>query len=253
VTTLVTTGLNEVPATSEKIGRIDVHGHLLPGVDDGCETLDDSIACARVLVAEGYTHAFCTPHVWPSLPHNTPGTIRRLVSELQASFDGAGVPLRLFPGGEINLREDTLHTAPQDLVSYNMAGRHVLVDLWAERLPNFFEPNVRWLQSQGATVVLAHPERMRAVQVEPELADFFAELGLLLQGNLQCFGDPPHAETRHVAERFLSERRYFMFGSDLHNPQSMPIRIAGLHRAIEIAGKDTVWTLTSTNPRKLLP
>jgi protein-tyrosine phosphatase len=249
----VTTRLTEESDPPEKIGRVDVHGHLLPGVDDGCETLADSIACARVLIAEGYTHAFCTPHVWPSLPHNTRGTIRRLVSELQASFEAAGVPLRLFPGGEINLREDTLETAPRELVTYNMAGHYVLIDLWADRLPAFFETNVRWLQSQGATVVLAHPERMRAVQVEPELVDHFAGLGLLLQGNLQCFGDPPHADTRRIAERFLSDGRYFMFGSDLHNPQSMPIRIAGLHRAIEIAGKDAVWTLTSTNPRKLLP
>ena len=49
-------------------GRIDVHSHLLPGLDDGCVSLDESLACARRLVAEGYTHSFCTPHIWPNLP-----------------------------------------------------------------------------------------------------------------------------------------------------------------------------------------
>ena len=235
------------------IGRVDVHSHLLPGIDDGCSSLDESLACARVLVGEGYTHSFCTPHVWPSLPLNTVDNIRRRVADLQIALEKAGIPLRLLPGGEINLREDTLHTAPEALISYDMSGRHVLIDLWAEAIPPFFAPNVRWLQSRGATVVLAHPERMRAVQSDPLLSDYFAELGILLQGNLQCFGDPPHAETRRVAERFLREKRYFMLGSDLHNLKSLPLRIAGLYRVIEIVGQEGAWTLTSVNPRQLLP
>jgi protein-tyrosine phosphatase len=235
------------------IGRIDVHSHLIPGVDDGCQTLDESLECARLLVNEGYTHSFCTPHVWPSLPLNTPANIRRMVADLQIALEHAHIPLRVLPGGEINLREDTLHTAPESLVTYDMAGRFVLIDLWAEKLPAFFAPNVRWLQSRGAKVILAHPERMRAVQVNPGLADTFAELGLLLQGNLQCFGDPIHAETRRVAEQYLRDGRYFMLGTDLHNLRSLPIRVAGLYRVIEVIGEDGAWTLTSKNPRQLLP
>lgn len=235
------------------IGRVDVHSHLLPGIDDGCQTLDESLECARVLVGEGYTHSFCTPHVWPSLPLNTVGNIRRCVAALQAALEEAGIPLRLLPGGEINLREDTLGTSPEALVSYDMAGRFVLIDLWAEKVPAFFAPNVRWLQSRGAKVVLAHPERMRAVQGDPSLADYFAELGLLLQGNLQCLADPPHVHTRRVAEQYLAEGRYFMLGSDLHNLKTLGIRMAGLHRAIEAVGEATVWKLTRTHPMQLLP
>lgn len=247
-TTMTATSTGSVP-----IGRVDVHSHLLPGLDDGCETVEESLECARVLVREGYTHSFCTPHVWPSLPLNTIDNIRRAVAELQIAIEEAGIGLRLLPGGEINLRENTLHTAPERLVSYDMAGKFVLIDLWAEKLPPFFVPNVRWLQKQGAKVVLAHPERMRAVQTDPVLADYFGELGLLLQGNLQCLGDPPHAETRRVAERYLSEDRYFMLGTDLHNLQSLPMRIAGLHRVIELVGEDGAWKLTSLRPRQLLP
>lgn len=236
-----------------RVGRVDVHSHLLPGIDDGCQTVEESLACARVLVEQGYTHSFCTPHIWPNLPENTPANIRRRVGELQAALDAASIALQLLPGGELNLREDTLGTLPEALVSYDMAGRFVLMDLWAEQIPPFFAPNVRWLQSRGTTVILAHPERMRAVQIDPGLADYFAELGMLLQGNLQCFGDPPHTDTRRVAERFLAEERYFMLGSDLHNLKSLPIRMAGLRRATELAGEEAVWKLTSVNPSQLLP
>ena len=234
-------------------GRIDVHSHLLPDVDDGCRTLAESVACAAMLAGAGYSHAFCTPHVWPNLPNNTIRNITERTARLQSALDDANVPLRLIPGGEINLREDTPMTNVESLVSYGMLRRYVLIDLWADALPPFFDTGVRWLQRQGATVVLAHPERMAAVQRQPELADHFADLGVLLQGNLQCFSDPPGSATRRTVERFLLEGRYFLLGSDTHNLVSLPMRLEGLRRATDLAGVETIDRLTIENPRKLLP
>ena len=120
-------------------------------------------------------------------------------------------------------------------------------------LPDFFERCVRWFQSLGLDVILAHPERMRAVQHEPELADYFDALGLMLQGNLQCLGDPPHMPTYKVGRQYLTTGRYFMLGSDLHNIDTLPHRMKGLHHAIELVGEAQVDVLTKEHPRKLLP
>jgi protein-tyrosine phosphatase len=236
-----------------KIGRFDVHSHLLPGVDDGCETVKESIACARELVKAGFTHSFCTPHIWPSFPGNTIANIVSHVANLQKEFDAADVPLKLIPGGELNLRPDFLNTPAESVVSYAMARKCVLLDFWADRLPGFFEPSIRWLQSLGLTVVLAHPERVRAIQLNPDLADRFLEMGLLLQGNLQCLGDPPRAVTREIAEEYLLAGKYFMLGSDTHNIETMPVRLKGLSRAIELVGEEKVMELTRDHPLTLLP
>ena len=233
-------------------GRIDVHSHLLPGCDDGCRTLEESVECARMMVAAGYTHSFCTPHVWPNLPGNSAEKIPQQVAALQVALNGAGVPLRLIPGGEINLRADTPFTEVEKLVSYGMLRKFVLIDLWADKLPPFFGPAVKWFQALGIKVILAHPERMAAVQHDPDLADYFAEIGLLLQGNLQCFSDPLGSPTRTVVERYLLEDRYFLLGSDLHNLASLPMRLDGLKRAIDLAGEKTIDRLTRENPRQLL-
>ncbi|HET6246881.1 MAG TPA: CpsB/CapC family capsule biosynthesis tyrosine phosphatase [Tepidisphaeraceae bacterium] len=238
---------------SRVTGRIDVHSHLLPNVDDGCASLFDSLACARMMVDAGYSHSFCTPHIWPSLPANTPANIPGGVADLQRAMDDNHIPLTLIPGGELNMTDATARLARDEIVTYGMRQTHVLIDLWAESLPAFFEKSVRHLQSFGLTVILAHPERMRAVQQKPELADYFAKLGLLLQCNLQCLGDPPHASTRQVAERYLQEHRYFMFGSDLHNLASLPLRLRGLERGIELVGEEKAWEMTRDNPKKLLP
>lgn len=237
---------------SDVTGRIDVHSHLLPGIDDGCATLDESLACARMLVEAGYTHSFCTPHIWPSLPNNVPPIIAAKVRDLQQALDRNDIPLTLLPGGELNMTAATPLLSKSEVVSYGSAGRYALIDLWADVLPPFFEPAVRHLQSQGLRVILAHPERMRAVQDDWSLANYFADLGLLLQCNLQCLGDPLYTATRTIAEKYLHENRYFMFGSDLHNVNTLPIRLRGLKRAIEAVGEQKVWELTRENPKKLV-
>ncbi|MBA3272751.1 MAG: hypothetical protein H0T11_02625 [Chthoniobacterales bacterium] len=238
--------------TKTDTGRIDVHSHLLPGVDDGCRTVEDSLACARVLAANGYTHAFCTPHIWPSYPNISLETVPQWTAALQRAYDDAGVAIKLFPGGEISLNANVMRLAPKYIVTFGLAARYALVDLWCEECPDFFEDAVKWLQGMQLIVILAHPERMRAVQLDPTLADRFRDMGLLLQGNLQCFGDPPEALTRRIAEQYLSEGRYFLLGSDTHNPQTMDVRMNGLKRAIEVAGEEAINRLTIENPRKLL-
>jgi protein-tyrosine phosphatase len=232
-------------------GRIDVHSHLLPGVDDGCADLTESLECARRLVAAGYAHSFCTPHYWPNLKTSA-ATVPQWTTALQTALDAAHIPLRLHPGGEINLRPGLSDSDPALIVSYGMARKHALIDLWADVLPKFFEPQVRWLQSLGMKVILAHPERMRAVQDEPELADYFQDLGLLMQGNLQCLSDAPGAATRETMEAYLEQGRYFMLGSDLHNLRTLDLRLNGLKRAIELAGAEAIDRLTIQNPGLLL-
>jgi protein-tyrosine phosphatase len=238
--------------TAPSHGRIDVHAHLLPAVDDGCPTVADSIACARRLVEAGYTHAFCTPHVWPDLPDNNLKLIPHRVVELQQAYDKQQIPLELIPGGEIGLRTQTLALEPHEMVTYGLRRRFCLVDFWGNVLPPFFRDAVQHLQWMGLKVILAHPERMRAVQDRPQLADKFSEMGLLLQGNLQCLDDPNDSPTRRLAERYLLEGRYFMLGTDTHNFASLECRMRGLARAIELVGEEAVWTLTRDHPRQLI-
>jgi protein-tyrosine phosphatase len=237
---------------TETFGRIDVHSHLLPGIDDGCKTLAESLECAARLVEAGYTHSFCTPHIWPSLPGNTARSIPPATLALQAALDEAGIRLTVMPGGENNLRAQTPTLPASELVTYGMGGKYLLFDFWTDRLPPFFEAGVTHYQSQGFVAILAHPERLNLVQRNPDIIDQFQERGLLLQGNLQCFSDPIGSDTRRCAERFLAQNRYFMLGSDLHGPATLDSRLAGLERVAELVDEPTLWRLTRDNPMRLM-
>jgi protein-tyrosine phosphatase len=240
------------------VGRVDVHTHLLPGIDDGCTSVADSIACARALVDVGYTHAFCTPHVWPNLPDNNAREIRRRTANLQSDFDRASVPLTLLPGGENNLMSawpEIGHKPREEVVTYNLAGRYVLFDFWADtatQVRELVEPAVRHLRSQGFELILAHPERITALQSDDRVLRRLTELGVKLQLNSWCLTERKGTTKRDMAEQLLFDGRYFLVGTDLHRPSGMPIRTAGLAIAEHLVGRDEVERLTVTNPKLLL-
>ena len=235
-------------------GRIDTHGHLLPGVDDGCRDAGESIACARRLVALGYTHAFCTSHA-SSLDaacggRATPGWVRAAVGAVQGALDGAGVALRLLPGAEYSIAAGR-RPPSGELLTYGMAGRFVLFDFWDHAVPRevvrFAESVVR----RGMVPVLGHPERSPAVQRDPGVLDDLADIGVRFQGNLAPLTEPRDA-VRHTAERLLNAGRYWVLGSDAHRPDTFAWRESGLARAVELVGTAEVDRLTRVNPRELL-
>jgi protein-tyrosine phosphatase len=239
-------------------GRVDVHTHLLPGVDDGCASIEESLACARALTAAGYTHAYCTPHVWPNLPENNAREIGERVANLQSAFDAAQVGLTLLSGGENNL----LSAWPglqglrrEDVVTYGLLGRWVLFDFWtdtAAMVRERIEPAVHHLREQGFELILAHPERIAALQGDVRALDRLTELGVRLQLNSWCLTEPRGDRRRDVAEQLLKEGRYFLIGTDLHRPSGMAARIEGLAVAERLIGRGDLDRLTIENPGLLL-
>ena len=97
--------------------------------------MEESLAVARRLVEAGYSHSFCTPHIWPNLPDNTIEGIAGRVVALQDELDRAGIPLRVIPGGELNLRPDIIDTPPDQIPTYGMARRYCLFDIWVTVSP----------------------------------------------------------------------------------------------------------------------
>lgn len=238
-------------------GRIDPHTHLLPAVDDGCTSFDESMRCARILVDAGYTHAFCTPHIWPSLPQNNIATIPPRVTQLQSHLDKNEIPLRLLPGAELNLHAmwPAIQRSPREqIVTFALAGKFVLFDFWAKSMHDCREAlneGAAHLKSLELTPILAHPERITALQDEPDEIDALRDAGVLLQMNLWCLTEPRDSAIYQTARMLLKAGKYFMFGTDCHGPDSLPRSIEGLAMATELVGEEIVRKMTIDNPSKL--
>lgn len=235
--------------------RIDVHGHLLPGVDDGCATVYESLRCARALAAAGYSHAFCTPHIWRGLPNNTVDNIRRWTADLQGHLDEAGIPLTLLPGGEWNLPmcwPALRELPPEQLVTYGLAGRHLLFDFWADTLPPGLEPALGYLRSLRLQPILAHPERIAVFQRDAGALAAVEQMGVLLQLNTWCLAEPAESPARQMAERLLDQGRYFCCGTDCHDFAGMQQRIDGLAAVGQRVGAQQLDRLCRLNPQQLI-
>ncbi|MFN4244190.1 MAG: CpsB/CapC family capsule biosynthesis tyrosine phosphatase [Tepidisphaerales bacterium] len=240
-------------APTAGLDLIEIHAHLLPGIDDGCANLAESLAVARHCVSLGYRHLVCTPHIWTDLPGNTRPAIERHVADLQLTLNRAGIPLTLYPGGEVNLHRGLLDTDPATLPTFASLGTHLLVDAWLWSWPDWLTPVLKHLQTGGRTVILAHPERLGLLQDDLDLVRRFLDLGVLLQGNLYCFADPPHEPTRQLADRYLDDGLYFALAGDLHRPDTLPGRVAGLQKVIDRIGLDGAVRLLRDQPSTLLP
>jgi protein-tyrosine phosphatase len=235
-----------------KPALIDVHCHLLPGLDDGCRDPTESLLLARQFVDAGYTHAACTPHVWPQHTRHRPAFITLQTAALQAMLDEHDIPLTLVPGAELNLTLDIHALHDDDIPTYAMQRRYALFDFWDDVLPEHFFRWIDRLTRLGVRPVVAHPERVGCFQADPDLAHRLLERGLLLQCNLQPLTGELGPAARDLAERLLREDAYHVIGTDAHRIDTMPARLAGLDRARELLDTKTFTRLTHDHPKQLL-
>jgi protein-tyrosine phosphatase len=235
------------------MNRIDVHNHLIPFTDDGCSSYTESLICLRAMADRGYDRLFCTPHCGTrEFSELTPSEIAERLRALQGQVDAAGIRVQLKPGGEVRLSPNLQSELPDGIVpTFGLGGKYVLADTWEPDWPAWATRAIQWIQSQGYTVILAHPERMQWLREDPERIDTLAGLGLLFQGNLGPLGGGDSLEVVELSRRYLRAGRYFMVGTDAHRPNQMPARFHGLKTIEELMGPEKLQELTVTNPQRL--
>lgn len=200
-------------------GWTDWHCHILPGVDDGIPTLEDSLAALRWYEAQGVAEVWLTPHVMEDIP-NTPAQLRARFAELQAAYNG---PITLHLAAEHML--DPLFEERLEAGELLPMGEELLVETSYFNPPLDLDGLLNAIRKKGFQPLLAHPERYVYMD-RRDYARLQDELGVAFQLNLPSLAGAYGPEVRKKAERLLAEGRYCRTGSDLH-------RLAAFRRAIE--------------------
>ena len=233
---------------------IDLHVHYLPGIDDGPKTLEDSLAMARLAVADGVRAATVTPHHLNGRYMNGAAAVSAALERLRQALDEQEIPLQLFPGSEIHLTPE-LPEALADGTAMTVAGRGraVLVEPPANSLPLGAETILSQCLGQGITPVIAHPERCRPLQVDQAPLRRWVDMGCLVQITAQSctghFGRRPQAAARAMLEAGLAH----LLASDGHRPYGrVPCLSEGRAAVAQWAGEALGEQLTETVPEALL-
>ena len=149
--------------------QIDIHSHIIPGVDDGSPDMETSIALLQMAAENGTTDIIATPHVIDVSTTLTWDAIRRHVEALQKEADARQIPIRIYPGAETELNWDLLELMQKDHSAFCLAGsRYCLMELPSLMLPPRLKDMIYELQLLDIVPVLAHPERQIQLMEQPE-------------------------------------------------------------------------------------
>ena len=196
---------------------IDLHSHILPGVDDGAATMDDALEMARAAAAAGIAAVAATPHVRGGEPIRAEA-MQAGLAELRRALAGAGVELEVHGGGEVDL--DRLEALPPDeLKGFGLGGNpaYLLVEFPYQGWPLDAPRLLFDLRLAGITPVLAHPERNAAVQAKPERLRELVDAGALVQVTAGSLAGRFGSTNRRTAEALVANGLAHLVASDAHD------------------------------------
>jgi protein-tyrosine phosphatase len=201
---------------------IDLHCHILPGIDDGASDLSVSLDMARAFVADGVTQVACTPHILPGHYFNTGATIRPAVAELQAVLDREDIPLQLVAGADNHVVPDFVSGLHSGHLLTLGGSRYVLVEPPHHVAPPRLDELFFSILAAGFVPILTHPERLAWIKDHYPLMQRLAGSGVWMQITAGSLSGAFGRNARYWVERMLDEGLVRILATDAHDTTRRP-------------------------------
>ncbi len=232
---------------------IDTHLHILPGIDDGPETIEESLSLARVLIQQGVHSAIATPHYNDIFPQRSAAEIRERVHNLQQILDRQEIPLRLFPGHEALIKAGLAEDIQAGRLATLNESRYLLLELWNSNWLPETERVIFELLACGIIPIIAHPERYHAIQQDSSRLAVLVQQGVLAQLTASSLIGGQGNTTRRCAEVLLRKGLIHFIASDAHDlAKRPPAIIHSLKRATELVGQARVDHMIEVYPSAII-
>ncbi|HAZ21377.1 MAG TPA: hypothetical protein DCY84_03285 [Firmicutes bacterium] len=231
---------------------IDIHTHILPGLDDGARSWEEAVAMARGAVKDGIEAVVATPHIYEATSI-TPQEICEKTRQFQTLLDGQGIKLRVLPGAEVYLAIDLPDRLREGRLQTIADGcRYLLVEFPFGLLPLYTTEVLFELQAGGVIPIIAHPERNESVQKDPNRLYNMIQKGMLAQltgGSLRGnFG----ARVERTAKLLLRHNLVQILASDGHRADRRRVLLGKASCSVsDMAGPETAQAMAVANPRKI--
>lgn len=232
---------------------IDLHCHILPGIDDGPADLSVSLAMARCAVQDGITFTACTPHIYPGLYENNRAGIEAAVEALRRELAQHQIPLQLGTGADVHLAPDLAGGIRSGRVPTICGTRYLLLEPPHHVAPPRFNESVFTLMAAGYVPVITHPERLSWIESHYSVFTDLVKQGAWMQltaGSLTGrFGRRP----QYWAERMLDEGQVHILATDSHHVDKRPPLLAeGRDAAAKRLGEQEAMHLVLSRPQGIL-
>lgn len=234
---------------------IDLHCHLLPGIDDGAATLEQSLQMARLAVAEGITHAVLTPHICPGRWENTSAIIAAATAAFREALALEGIPLQVEYAAEVRISDQIFELLATDNIPFLGewdGDRVMLLEFPHTHILPGTDKLVDWLIRQGIRPLIAHPERNRELMQQPDKLKPLLDKGCLTQLTGASLTGRFGADAQAAAEYYVRNNMITLVASDAHNTSTRPPAMAAARdRITALVGADIATRLALEAPAKL--
>ena len=199
---------------------IDIHTHILPGIDDGARDLGDTLDMAALAADSGTTDLIATPHCHPprGFENYADDAYRRVFTLAREAVERAGIPVKLHPGMEVFATPEVPELLRRGLLMPLNGSRYLLVefDFWGD--PDEADLLLRRIAAQGVVPVVAHIERYRFVQAYPQITREWKRRGYVIQCNKGSFQGRFGPDEYHLARHLMDRELVDVIASDAHRP-----------------------------------
>jgi protein-tyrosine phosphatase len=232
---------------------IDIHTHILPGIDDGADCWDQSLEMLGVAIKNGITAIAATPHMFPDGPFvNKKERVLSLTKELTEKARSKGMSIEIYPGGEVYVTPDIRRRlVNEEILTYNDAKKYLLLEMARDEIPVFMGQVIFELKLIGITPIIAHPERNLGVIQHPEKLYSMVAQGALVQLSASSLGTT--SSVLSTAKLLLKSNLVHFVASDAHNADR---RGPWLNKCInalrDLVGQQRADQVLVDNPRAVL-
>ncbi len=201
---------------------VDMHCHVLPEVDDGAQSLEETRKMLQTAYDEGIRYIIATPHYHPRRGRKPPHILRRQLRLVRSEAEKISGRLRIYLGNEIYFGQDIPDLLDEEEVLTMNRTRYVLVEFSTADSFEHICQGIRQLQMRGYNVILAHIERYQCMLAEPDRAGYLAEMGVKIQINADSITGECGRRVRKYVRQLMEQDLVFCTGTDAHRPKIRP-------------------------------
>ena len=232
---------------------IDIHCHIIPGVDDGSQSIEQSINMAKEASNIGFTTICCTPHYYEGQYVVPREEIKNYITNLQQSINQSGINLELKIGNELFITNSISELIHNKTISTLNDSNYLLMELPLNNTINNLEDIIFKIQNLGLTLILAHPERYSCVKKDPNYVFNLINRGVLFQGNYASIIGKYGHEAEDTIKKLLKHNMIHFLASDTHRDNSIYTYFDDIMKELNnTISSEQIKLLTETNPQKVL-
>lgn len=232
---------------------IDVHTHIIPNIDDGSKSVEETFNLINEARNAGFTDVILTPHFITNY-YETPGAeVKFWTESLQKIIDEKNIKIKLHSGMESYISEELSELAKNGTVLTLADSRYILIEFPMNTTMRNADQILFVMRNMGYKVIIAHPERYKCIQDNIEYAMQLVEEGCLLQANYGSVVDIYGKEAKKTLKQLLKMDLISFLGTDTHKEGTIyPIMPQILKKLKKVITEEKLYEITTENPRKII-